>query len=147
MVSGAPKGIIAIWLLSMLSDHLSDNSKLRDIERDLEDVGIECNPDQKFVGSQRRSLFQGYYNSLDFTSPVDARRFLDVLHNPTQKPTICKPPLSPFTFSQHGLGSLAGRTAAFGLGVPSTGRPQLARSCRPTTHPNISSRLSDQGTA
>ncbi len=60
MVSGAPKEIIAKWLRSMLSDHLSDNSNLRGIERDLEDVGLESKPDQKFVGGQRRLLVQGY---------------------------------------------------------------------------------------
>ena len=71
--------IVSKRLRSLLADHLSSAYVLREIERDFEDVGIVYKPDPTFTGGQRRSMVAGYYNSLDFTQPTDARRFLDVL--------------------------------------------------------------------
>ena len=71
--------IVSKRLRSLLADHMTANYVLREIERDFEDVGIEYKPDPAFTGGQRRSMVTGYYNSLDFTQPADARKFLDVL--------------------------------------------------------------------
>jgi hypothetical protein len=64
----------------MLSDHLSGNSVLREIENEFEAEQVPCRPNEKQnVDGARRSLVQSYYNGLDFSNPGDARRFLNVL--------------------------------------------------------------------
>jgi hypothetical protein len=53
---------------------------LREIETDFDDVGI-CRselPPNKPISGARRSLVEEYYKSIDWTSPTDVRRILDV---------------------------------------------------------------------
>lgn len=71
--------LISRRLRSMLMDHLSANSVLREIEIEFEAENIPFDFPAKQVGGQRRSLVQGYYEQLDFANPADARRFLNVL--------------------------------------------------------------------
>lgn len=51
---------------------------LKEIRDEFEEIGIEEVPDPSFEGGQRRTLVAGYYNSLNFSQPQDARRFVAV---------------------------------------------------------------------
>lgn len=70
--------IISLRLRSLLEHHLSHASTLREIRGYFDDAGIANVPAPAFTGGQRRTLVAGYYASLDFTDPADARKFLDV---------------------------------------------------------------------
>ena len=69
--------IISRRARNLLADELSQWT-LREIQNEFDEVGIEDVPDPSFQGAQRRTLVAGYYNSLDFTKPTDARKFVDV---------------------------------------------------------------------
>lgn len=72
--------LVSRRLRNMLMEYLSGNSVLRVIENEFEASDIAYRPiDGQYVGGQRRTLVQGYYNSLDFTNPRDARKFFNVL--------------------------------------------------------------------
>jgi hypothetical protein len=72
--------IVSRRLRSLLSDYLSGNSVLREIENEFEAEQVPFRPiDGQNVGGARRTLLQGYYNGLDFSNPGDARRFLNIL--------------------------------------------------------------------
>lgn len=71
--------LISRRLRSKLMDYLASNSVLREIEREFENENIPYQPPEKSVGGERRSLIQGYYEQMDFTSPADVRRFLNIL--------------------------------------------------------------------
>lgn len=64
----------------MLMDYLSANSVLRQIENEFDAADVTHQEDaSQRTGGQRRTLIQGYYNSLNFRDPRDARKFLNVL--------------------------------------------------------------------
>ena len=72
--------LVSRRLRLLLSDWLSSNSVLHEIENEFEAEGIAYKPDpSQNAGGQRRTLVQGYYNGLDFTDARDARKFLTVL--------------------------------------------------------------------
>jgi hypothetical protein len=72
--------LISRRLRLLLSDWLSSNSVLREIENEFEAEGVAYKPDpSQNAGGQRRTMLQGYYNGLDFTDVRDARKFLTVL--------------------------------------------------------------------
>ena len=77
MVSGMAD-IISRRLRSLLADHFSDKYFLKNIECEFEDAGVPYRRDETFQGGERRTLVAGYYNGLDFTNAVDARKFLNV---------------------------------------------------------------------
>ncbi len=77
MTSDSRTDIISRRARSLLADELSQWT-LREIEREFEEVGIANVPDPDFQGAQRRTLVAGYYYTLDFTKPADARKFVDV---------------------------------------------------------------------
>lgn len=72
--------LISRRLRTMLMEHLSGSSVLREIENEFEAADIPHRPDpSQNVGGARRSLVQDYYNGLNFGDPRDARKFLNVL--------------------------------------------------------------------
>lgn len=76
----ASKELISRRLRNLLMDHLAGNSVLREIENEFEAADVTYKViDGQEAGGQRRTLTQGYYNGLDFSNPVDARKFLSVL--------------------------------------------------------------------
>ena len=70
--------IISRRLRSLLADHFSEKYILKNIECEFEDAEVPYRPDETFQGGERRKLVAGYYNGLDFTDVVDARKFLNV---------------------------------------------------------------------
>lgn len=76
----ASRELVSRRLRNLLMDHLASNSVLREIENEFEAADVTYKMvDGQEVGGQRRTLTQGYYNSLDFNNAVDARKFLSVL--------------------------------------------------------------------
>lgn len=72
--------LISRRLRMMLMDYLAGASVLREIENEFEAADIPYRVIEGQVTSgQRRSMVLGYYNGLDFTAPIDVRKFLDVL--------------------------------------------------------------------
>jgi hypothetical protein len=72
--------LVSRRLRLMLSEWLSGNSVLRQIENEFEAEGVVYKPDpSQNPGGQRRSMVQAYYNGLDFGDSRDVRRFLNVL--------------------------------------------------------------------
>jgi hypothetical protein len=72
--------LVSRRLRLLLSDWLSSNSVLREIENEFEAEGVAYKPDpSQNTGGQRRTMVQGYYNGLNFTDARDARKFLTVL--------------------------------------------------------------------
>jgi hypothetical protein len=72
--------LVSRRLRLLLSDWLSSNSVLREIENEFEAEGVAYKPHpSQNAGGQRRTMVQGYYNGLDFTDARDARKFLTVL--------------------------------------------------------------------
>ena len=69
-------------LRNLLMDHLAGASVLREIESEFEaaDIAPGAPPEETGLAlGQRRTLVQTYYNGLDFSSPADIRKFLNVL--------------------------------------------------------------------
>ncbi len=69
-------------LRNLLMDHLAGASVLREIESEFEAADIAPGAPPEETGpalGQRRTLVQTYYNGLDFSSPADIRKFLNVL--------------------------------------------------------------------
>jgi len=74
------KDLISRRLRTLLMDHLSGSSVLREIENEFESANVPFKPQEgQDGGGQRRNLTQGYYNGLDFSDANDVRKFLDVL--------------------------------------------------------------------
>lgn len=73
--------LISRRLRILLANHLAAHSTLREIEDEFEAAYIQFSPDPDTIppGGQRRSMIQGYYDGLNFSTPSDARRFLNVL--------------------------------------------------------------------
>ncbi len=63
----------------MLTDYLSSNSVLREIENEFEAEGVRYSAPTQAAGGQRRTMVQGYLNNLDLKNASDARKFLNVL--------------------------------------------------------------------
>lgn len=72
--------LISRRLRSLLADYLAGASTLREIENEFGAAYIDFRPDpDAVVQGQRRAMVHGYYAGLNFSDPVDARKFLDVL--------------------------------------------------------------------
>ena len=72
--------LVSRRLRLLLSDWLSSNSVLREIENEFEAEGVAYKPDpSQNTGGQRRTMVQGYYNGLNFSDARDARKFFTVL--------------------------------------------------------------------
>ncbi|MEI9996396.1 MAG: abortive infection family protein [Rhizomicrobium sp.] len=71
--------LISRRLRIMLTDYLSSNSVLREIENEFEAEGVRYSAPTQAAGGQRRTMVQGYLNNLDLKNASDARKFLNVL--------------------------------------------------------------------
>jgi hypothetical protein len=61
-------------------DYFVEMTVLRQIERyfDNHDIAPKANSEDKISSSQRRNLVQSYYNTINWTNPISARKILDV---------------------------------------------------------------------